>query len=66
MENQQITTVVILDLSAAFDTEYLDIFLTVLKNHFSIDGEVIKWFENHLRPRYFNVCIDGHYSSLKS
>ena len=59
MENQEITVVVILDLSAAFDTVDHDILLTVLKNHFGIDGEVIKWFENYLRPRYFKVCIDA-------
>ena len=65
MENQEITSVVTLDISAAFDTVDHDIFLTMLKNHFGIDGEVIKVFENYLRPRYFKVCIDGHYVSSK-
>ena len=65
LENQENTTVVILDLSAAFDTFNHDILLTVLKNHFGIDGEVIKWFENYLRPKYFKVYIDGHYTSSK-
>ena len=37
MENQEITTVVILDLSAAFDTDDHDMLLTVLNNHFGID-----------------------------
>ena len=55
MENQESTAVVILDLCAAFDTFNHDILLTVLKNHFGIDGEVIKWFENYLRPKYFKV-----------
>ena len=62
MENQEITTVVILDLSAAFNTVNHDVLLTVLKKHFGIDGEVIKWFENYLRPRYLKLCIDGQYS----
>ena len=48
MENQEITTVVILDLSAAFDTVNHDILLTVLKNHFGIDEGAIKWFENYI------------------
>ena len=65
IKNQDITTVVILDLSAAFDTVDHDILLTLLKNHFGIDGEVIKWFENYLRLRYFKVCINGHYTSSK-
>ena len=53
MENQEITTVVILDLSAAFDTVKHYILLTVLKNNFGIDGEAIKWFENYFIPRSF-------------
>ena len=48
MENQEITTV-ILDLSAAFDMVDHDI-LTVLKNHFGIDGEALKWFETISDP----------------
>ena len=64
MKNQEITTVVILDLSTAIDMVSHDV-LTVLKNHFGIDGKAITWFENYLRPRYFKVCIDGHYSSSK-
>ena len=63
MENQEIMTVVMLDLSAAIDTVNHDILITVLRNHFGIDGEAIEWFENYLRPRYFKLCIDGHYSS---
>ena len=65
MENQEITTIIILDLSAAFDTVDHDILLTVLKTHFGIGGEVIKWFENYLRLRYFKIYINGHCSSSK-
>ena len=65
MENQEITAVVILNLYPTFDKVNHDILLTVLKNHFGIDGEVIKWFENYLRSRCFKVCIADRYSSSK-
>ena len=39
MEKQELTTMVILDLSAPFDTDNHDILLTVLKNPFGKDGE---------------------------
>ena len=52
-------------LSAAFNTVNHDILLTVLENHFGLDGEAIKWFENYLRPRYFKACINSHYPSSK-
>ena len=56
---------VIFDLSAAFDTVNYDILLTMFKTHLGIDRKVIKWFGNYVKPRYFKVCIDGHYSSSK-
>ena len=64
MGNQETTTMVILDISAAFDMISHDV-LTVFKNHFGIDGKVIKWYENYLRPRYFKLCINDYYLSSK-
>ena len=57
MENQEITTAVTLDLSAAFDMVNHDVLVTVLKNHFGIEGKAIKWFENYFRPRYLKYVL---------
>ena len=46
MENQLVTAVTILDLSATFDTVDHDLFLDVLHNKFGIDGDALKWYTN--------------------
>ena len=44
--SQNITSAVILDLSAAFDTIDHDILLTIFSNHFGIQGSALNWFKN--------------------
>ena len=41
-ENQNITSIVILDLSAAFDTVGHDVLLTILSDHFGFKGTALK------------------------
>ena len=66
MENQQITTILILNLSAAFDTVDHDILLTIAEQTFAFKEKALKWFDNYLMPRYFKVRIDGKYSEFKN
>ena len=54
MEIQEITTVVILDLLAVFDTVDHDVFLTVLKTCFGIDGKVINVLKTISGPGTLN------------
>ena len=61
-ENQNITSLVILDLLAAFDTVDHDVLLTVLQDHFGFQGTALKWFDNYLSPRYFKATIEDKYS----
>ena len=61
-ERQNITTFVILKLSAAFDTIDHDVLLTVLKDHFGFCDNALSWFEKYLLPKYFIVCIEDMYS----
>ena len=59
MEEQSITAVLALDLSAAFDTVDHDILLQVLKNQYGIDGKALKWYDGYLCPRSFMVQVKG-------
>ena len=62
MEGQSITSLVALDLSAAFDTVDHDILLSILRNKYGINGKDLKWFDEYLRPRSFKVAVNGIYS----
>ena len=57
MEKQLVTVVVILDLSAAFDTVDHDLLLEVLESRFGIVGTARKWYTSYLKPRSFKVFI---------
>ena len=57
MEKQLVTVVVILDLSAAFDTVDHDLLLEVLESRFGIVGTARKWYTSYLKPRSFKVSI---------
>ena len=48
MEKKQIMMVVILDLSAAFDTVDHDILLSILNKQFAICGKALEWFNSYL------------------
>ena len=66
MEKQSITSLVALDLSAAFDTVNHDILLSILRNKYGIEGEALKWFDEYLRPHSFKVNINGTYSKERN
>ena len=57
IEKQLVTFVVILDLSAAFDTVDHDLLLEVLEKRFGIAGATRKWYTIYLKPRSFKVSI---------
>ena len=59
MERQHITSLAILDLSAAFDIVDHDILLHILEPKLGFYGKALKWFQNYLRPLSFWVNING-------
>ena len=63
MENGNVTALVSMDLSVAFDTVDHDILLSVLHNYFGVEGISLKWFESYLRPRLCKVDIGDFYST---
>ena len=66
MENQQATAMIILDLSAAFDTVDHELLLQVLNHKFGVTGMALDWYKNYLIPRKFKVSINGTYSNEKT
>ena len=63
IEKQQITAVLVMDLSAAFNTVDHNLLLNVLQEKIGITNTVLKWYNNFLKPRKIKVCINGSYSS---
>jgi hypothetical protein len=55
---------VLLDLTAAFDTINHEILLQRLCNRYGMDGTVLRWFQSYLFNRAQTVTIDGAQSDL--
>ena len=65
MGNQQVISVVILDLSVAFNSADHELFLQVLHKKCGLSGSALEWYSTSLKPRRFRVCIHRCYSSVK-
>jgi len=59
MDNQDVTLLVLLDLSAAFDTVSHDILLDRLNTRFGVSGTALQWLQPYLADRSQCVSING-------
>ena len=59
MDNQEITLLVLLDLTAAFDTINHKILRDVLENNFGIIGSAQDWFASYLSDQQQSVHINN-------
>lgn len=59
LDNGKCTVLLLLDLSAAFDTVDHELLLDILKNEIGLGGTVLKWFESFLRGRKQSVSVNG-------
>ena len=57
MENQRVTTLMAVDLSAAFDTMDHSILFSALRERFGITEMALSWFESYLHPWYCKVNV---------
>ena len=57
MENQMVTALVVINLSATFYTVDYEILLDVLNRKFGLQETALKWFGNYLRPRSCKVFV---------
>ena len=64
MDGQRVTLLVLLDLSAAFDTVDHDVLHNRLSTDFGIKGTALKWFESFLSNRRQHVSIEDVTSKL--
>ena len=62
MERQSVTSLITIDLSAAFNTVDHDILLKILNSKFGIESKALQWFKSYLYPISFKVIIDDLYS----
>jgi len=63
INSQQVTLMVLLDLSVAFDTVNNDILLERLDKAIGMRGVTLEWFPSYLSNRCQQVCIDGSLSN---
>ena len=66
MKNQNITAVMALDLSVAFDTVNHKILSSVLEHNFELEDTVLNWFNSYLNHRSCKVNIRKEYSSRQN
>ena len=66
MEKQQITALICVHLSAAFDTVSHDILLDVLQKKIGVNNISLDWFDTYLRPRSAKVIIGESISKSTS
>jgi hypothetical protein len=59
IDNKMCVYLVLLDLSAAFDTVDHSIFLNRLKEDIGISGDVLRWVLSYFTDRYQEVCVQG-------
>ena len=63
MDNEEVTLLVMLDMSAAFDTIDHNILIDILKNDFGVVDSALQWFISYLANRKQQVVIDRCKSS---
>ena len=59
IDNRKCVVLLLLDMSAAFDTVDHELLLQRMFKRFGIDGQVLKWFQSYLQNRTQSVVIDG-------
>ena len=62
IDNGNCVFLVLLDLSAAFDTISHNIILNRLSSNFGIDGDALEWIRSYLTDRSQTVLVSGKYS----
>jgi hypothetical protein len=62
-DDKLVSIVVMIDLSAAFDTVDIEIIMNILEHNFHISGTPLNWFKTYLCDRNMKVSINDKFSS---
>ena len=62
MENKKVTTLMAINLSAAFNTVDHSVLIAILRERFGITDTALSWFKSYLHPRYCKVNVGTNYS----
>ena len=62
IDNGNVVVLLLLDMSAAFDTVDHSLLLNILKQCYGIDGVVHQWFYSYLHGRVYSVNINNTFS----
>ena len=62
LDNQEVSCLILLDLSTAFDTVSHKLLLNHLKYHFGFGSKVLEWVEDYLSDHIQQVKIDDSVS----
>ena len=65
MENQDVSNVLALDLSAAFNTVQHHIMQQTFNNYYGLSGKVLDWIGSYLSNRSCMVLVGNDYSEKK-
>ena len=58
IDNQRVTCLILLDLSAAFDTVSHLLLLNRLRHHFGIQGTVLRWLKSYMTDHSQKIVLD--------
>ena len=63
LEHQELNAMLLLDLSAAFDTVEHQLIISLLENRYGKHDMALLWYQNYLKHCQFKVTVDGSFLS---